>query len=201
MMMRNATRRVGLAVAVLALAAGVAGQARADLVVNGGFETGNLTGWTTTGNLGPESVTNDPNFVHSGSFGFSYGQVGALGFLSQTITTVVGQTYTFEFFQKTLSGTPNEFQAFFGGTKILDRVDSPVASTFTKYDFTEVATSTATVISFGLRQDPSFSALDDISVNPTTLSTPEPATIALAASAIPAGLVFWLRRRKRTAIA
>jgi hypothetical protein len=198
--MRNATRGIGLAVAVLALVAGPAERARADLVVNGGFETGNISGWTISGNPSPYFV--DAAHAHSGNDGFAYGFVTTLGFLNQTITTVVGQSYVFEFFQRTQDGTPNEFQAYFGGVQLLDLVNSPIASSFTQYDYTVVATSTSTVISFGMRQDPGYSALDDVSVNPTaSIASPEPGTIVLAASAIPAGLVLWLRRRKKTATA
>ena len=40
---RKATRRIGLAVAVLVLIAGMAGRASANLVLNGDFELGSLT--------------------------------------------------------------------------------------------------------------------------------------------------------------
>lgn len=199
--MKNATWRIGLAVAVFALIVGATGQARADLVVNGGFETGDLTGWTTTGNSGPDYVAGNI-IAYSGSYGFAYGQVGSLGFLSQTIATQAGQTYTFEFFQNTMGGTPNEFSASFDGHQLLDLVNSPFSGIFTQYDFTVVASTASTVISFGLRQDLSFSALDDVSVNPSGVSVvPEPSTFASACMAVLAGLGFAWRRRKQSATA
>ena len=42
-------KRATLILAALALLSGWPGQAKADLIVNGGFETGDFTGWTTNG--------------------------------------------------------------------------------------------------------------------------------------------------------
>ena len=45
----------------------------ANLIANGGFETGDFTGWTLTGNVDVSTrVTNarvDPKYVHSGFYG------------------------------------------------------------------------------------------------------------------------------------
>jgi hypothetical protein len=171
-----------LGLIALCSALATAGSAKADLVVNGGFEMGDLTGWTSTGG---NSVTNNPAFVHSGSYGLSYGAVGSPSFLYQDIASVAGQDYTFSFYQKTLAGTPNEFEAFFDGVKLLDLVNSPIASDFTYYSFNVVATSSSTEIRFGLRQDPAYSALDDVSVTPSAV--PEPASL----------LGYGWRRRRR----
>src|SRR5437773_4432346 len=72
---------------------GAAGQAKADLVVNGGFETGDFTGWTVAASftfVDPASpgVGGAGGFAtHSGSFYAAMGSVGALGTISQTLST------------------------------------------------------------------------------------------------------------------
>ncbi len=183
-----------LSVAFFGLAMSVA-SAGPNLVVNGSFETGDLTGWTVSGLTG---VTTNPAFVSDGSFGVSYGNVGSASPLYQDITTVVGQAYTFSFDQKTLAGFTNEFDASFGGVQLLNLFDSPVASLFTHYSFTVVATSTTSRVEFDLRQDPAFSALDNVSVNSIdAVSSPEPSTFAGAAlTVVVGGIVARIRRRR-----
>jgi hypothetical protein len=187
-----------LVVLTLLLAAGSA--ARADLVVNGGFETGNFSGWTQSGNVTFTSVQGAGTFPgpHSGNFFASLGPVGSLGFLDQNLATTAGTTYHLSYWLESDGGTPNEFQVQLNGVVVQDMTNIP-ASPGGKYeehtlDFT--ATSASTNLKLGFRDDPGFFGLDDISVN----AVPEPATLALAGSGLLTLLAYgWRRRRARQA--
>jgi hypothetical protein len=162
-----------------------------ELVVNGGFETGDFTGWTA----GPDNFV-ALGYGRDGGFGVKYGSLGVASPLYQTITTTPGATYTFSFFQQTRGGTPNEFQAYWNGGLILDLIDSPIAPTFTQYAFLEVATKSATEIRFGLRQDPSFSAMDDVSVQ-LAGTVPEPSSLLMVGTAVVLGGTGFVARWHR----
>src|SRR4029077_11878699 len=90
-------RKTPLLIAVLASAA-VSAHAQ-NLVANPGFETGNFTGWTLSGDTGFCGVTNQN--PHSGRFcavlATQHRPPPDYGFLDQTITTVVGQLYHVDF--------------------------------------------------------------------------------------------------------
>jgi len=164
---------------VIALAA-IAGPAAADpnLVSNPGFETGDLTGWSGSG------AFVDSNFnqgVNSGTYAAFFGAVGRLDSISQTIATTPGEFYTFSFHFSSDGGIPNEFQAYFGGTQVFESLNDP-ASPYTLESFTVAATDVSTTITFAARNDPTYQALDDVSV--TSNSVPEPATLALLGSAL-----------------
>src|SRR4051794_31218171 len=100
-------RTVSMMAVALLLASAAA--ARANLITNGGFETGDFTGWTQGGNTDNTSVSSNAVDVHSGTFGARLGPVGPNGLLSQTLATVVGSTYTIEFWRSYgAPGTPND---------------------------------------------------------------------------------------------
>ena len=61
------------------------------LVQNGSFETGDFTGWTTNGEFDYCSVNSDN--VHSGVYSAELGPEGTRNYISQTLTTTVGQKY------------------------------------------------------------------------------------------------------------
>ena len=69
------------------------GAAHAGLVVNGGFETGNFTGWTVTGpNLLNTNYGISTNTPEEGLYcAWFSGSATGLTFLSQTLATVPGQ--------------------------------------------------------------------------------------------------------------
>ena len=73
---------VSEAVNVSGLGQGVSGGG--NLVVNGGFETGDFTGWTETQNLGATFVS--PSYAHSGNDGAALGAVGSDNSLAQRLT-------------------------------------------------------------------------------------------------------------------
>src|SRR5262245_4914753 len=162
-------KRLVLGIAVVAALCGGVRQARADLVVNGGFETGNFNGWTVSGNTGFTGVANgnslpgDVNHfgAHSGTYAAFLGPVGSDGQLSQTQTlaTVAGQTYTFSFWLASTGGQPNDFTAFWDGTQVYSEVDPTsfgVGHNYQNHTFTVVATGSSTQITFSYRQDPAY---------------------------------------------
>ena len=191
--------------------------AHANLIVNGGFETGDLTGWSTSGDtfhifvcgagdvfacsdLGGESPDGAP---HSGGNALAFGpDTGAAdsGDLSQDVATVAGQTYDVSFFLENCvdsdSCTPNDISVSFGGTTLLSLTDAP-SSGYTQYTFLGIVVSgTTSTLTFSGRNENSFFLLDDISVTPgnTVVFTPEPATWMLSAFAL-AGVGLLARRR------
>lgn len=168
--------------------------AHADLVTNGGFESGNLTGWT---------VTNHPlaglGLGHTGKYGAVMQTVTAQDTISQTIATQAGAAYEVSFWLTQAVGADNDFIFNWdGGTPELSLLNAPVQG-YKQYTFTLTASSASTSISFGGRNGPGYFVLDDIAVNPGSTSTvPAPATLPLFGLALV--LAGAATRRKRTAV-
>jgi hypothetical protein len=201
--MRSLTRRLGLAVAVLGLVAGAAGHAKADLnlVLNGGFETGDFTDWALTGNPGFISIRSP---AHSGSFAASFGAIGSPTFLapSQNLTTTAGHQYSISFWLENDGGPANLFSASFGGDTLLSLSDQSPFS-YTQFTFTDTATSSSTPLQFAFQQNPSFWLFDDVSVTDITANitaaaaAPEPSTIAYTATGVlTLALLAWRKRHR-----
>ena len=164
-----------------------------NLVTNCGFETGDLTGWTQSGNTGHTGVAFDtPFFVHSGDYGLQEGPVGSDGFISQTLSTVPGAAYSITAWYNPSGSTPADFDIEWNGNTLLDVPDFPVTGWL---PYTVFATGTGSdLLTISFRDDPSFSGIDDISVTSVT-AAPEPGSLALLGAAF-AGLGL-LRRRSR----
>jgi hypothetical protein len=136
-----------------------------DEIANPGFETGSFAGWTQGGNTGSTSVGGPP-YNHTGLYGATFGPVGSLGSISQTIQTVPGQRYILSFWlDNPFGGTGTEFKALWNGGTLTDQVNPPPTG-WIDYHYTVTATSPTTVIEFDFRQDPSFWGFDDVSVSP-----------------------------------
>jgi hypothetical protein len=151
-----------------------------NLVVNGGFETGDFTGWT----LDSDDASVSTGYAHSGIYGADFGQVGSLGYLSQTLSTTPGTNYYLSFWLDCDGATPNEFQVSWDGNTLLDEANIPDVG-WTNIQFTVTATGNSTVLQFGFRDDTSNLGLDDVSVVPTQSSTgPPPFTWTTNAGAI-----------------
>jgi hypothetical protein len=176
-----------------------------NLVTNGDFETGDFTAWTQSGvltddgngNLYYAGVGVSAGQGVGGSYGAYMGPVGSMGYLTQSLATVAGQTYTLSWALdngETL-GLPNQFQVTWNGNAVFDQTNIPQQG-FQTYSFTLVATSASTSLAFGFQNDPTFFHLDNVSVD--AASSPAPVPVPAAAWLMASGLLglVGISRRK-----
>ena len=148
------------------LGLGITQSARANLITNGGFETGDFSGWTVFGT--DNDVVGDQPFTspHSGNFQALFGS--GSNSITQNVTTTPGSSYVISFWLAAdvrQGGSPSVSVNWGGSTIFSDSLTSPFG--YTEYTFTVNALSPATQLQFQF-----FSIfgnlfyLDDISVTP-----------------------------------
>ncbi|ODT71182.1 hypothetical protein ABS71_08200 [bacterium SCN 62-11] len=152
-------------------------------VVNGGFESGDFTGWTRDGDPYFTYVDTDANFgttlAHSGTYGAYLGPIQFQGSISQDLATVPGATYEISYWLANLGNGDNYFSVDFGGTVGKLFVNSTPFG-YTRFSFFAVASAAVTPLTFTFKNVPETWTLDDIAVD-----GPDPAPELNTAGALP----------------
>src|SRR5262249_44253403 len=102
--------------------------------------------------------------------------------ISQILATTPGATYNFDFWEASDGNLTNSFRATWDGATLVNLVNQGNTGGWIHFHFEVTASTNATPISFTLRNDPRFNALDDISVNEVAAAVPEPKWLEAAAS-------------------
>jgi hypothetical protein len=143
--------------------------AKANLITNPGFETGDFTGWTHVGG----SVTGTAFGVapHSGNFQAAF--INPADSLTQSVATTPGASYTIDFFlANTTLMAPNSFSVSWGGVTLLTLTNQSGFG-YTEYTFTETASTASTALLFQFSAGDHAWLLDDVSVNPVGVGVPD----------------------------
>jgi hypothetical protein len=189
------------AVSILMLGAS---SASASIVLNGGFETGDFSGWTETSTDAiPFPFVVQGSTVHSGTYAAALNGDPGENSITQTLATTAGQFYTFSFWldHPYTDNGPSDFSALWNGSPVL-QLTSPLSNfTWTQYSFTVQATNNSTPIEFTSREVPAYTYLDDITVDATDVPgdsvAPEPSALIIWSLLGVAGVAlrYWRRRK------
>ena len=175
-MTRSALLRSGFAFTALLVSA-FASSAPAQ-VVNGGFELGNLNGWTVVDTSNFTTIGNDPAYAKTGTYHANLGAFETIGSLSQTFATDAGGLYTLSFaLANDSSIATNQFSIYWDGSLLLalDNLAGGPGEAYTTYTFDNLAASgSSTTLEFRYRNDDDFFRLDDVAV----IAVPEASTIS-----------------------
>jgi hypothetical protein len=183
------------------------GISRADLIVNGGFESGNFDpGWHTFGNTGVSfspsvNVAASRNGVgpHSGNFMAFFGptsDTGGSGGIYQQLTVPANTTLHVSFWLADNGGTPvnTSFSATLGGINLLAPLINSAAFGYTEFTATVTTTVANPTLVFTFLHDAAYFDLDDVSV-----TVPLPSGAILSAGGLAGIAGFSMVRRKRFA--
>jgi hypothetical protein len=182
--------RKGSALASVCLVA-LASSAHADLVANGGFETGTFSGWTTFGAAG--NVSSSAPIPHAGAYGAFFSSASTAG-IRQTLAADVDDIIRLTFWLANRSGgSPTFFDAKLGGQTLITLSNAP-STGYTQYTFDVPVTAANPVLEFRFSHSPGRWDFDDVSaVNLVPL--PMGAAMGLAGLA-GVGLITRVRRRR-----
>lgn len=174
--------------------------AEAALVANGGFETGDLTGWTLSSESSLSGVDDASPYLGEYSF-FSGDSVPVT--LSQFVATDAGVAYTLSFWLKNDSGdSPNSFSVLIDGETI-GGIEDGGSSTYTNFLYDFIALGSTTALAFVILNETGYWDLDDVSVETSGQSgsgftvVPVPTGLPLLATGLGGlALAGWQRQKK-----
>ncbi|CAF4804404.1 unnamed protein product [Rotaria sp. Silwood1] len=114
-----------------------------NILVNGGFETGVLNGYsicnqnssTFSGGISPNQC------AHSGQYGFYDGSYANFDYLWQVLTTIAGKYYEINFWLLNLGLKPNSFKATIGPYIVSDESTTTTHATTTRVSTTTQSTT------------------------------------------------------------
>lgn len=190
------------AAAACAFALAASGAQAAQLITNGDFETGDLSGWAITGMMGVGTaaiynpccgVSGGPPGNHFAAFG--WGNETGVHSISQTLITQIGSLYSLTFDAGALGSGSQLLVTTAGGVTNAYSLtaNNNLNSTFTNYGFNFVGTGSDKV-TFAVTTSPDNidAVVDNVSVQG---AVPEPATWAMMLMGF-GGLGAVLRRRR-----
>ena len=153
------------------------------LVQNGGFETGDFTGWTLAGHTVINSASSGPtvyNAVESDTAGYQVAHSGTYGAflgdtqvatLSQVVPTLPGHSYLLSFWlNNPTAGTGQHFLVNWNtntaSANTIYRLDNPPVLGWTNLQFVLPAPGNSAVLQVGAENDSAGFGLDDVSLKP-----------------------------------
>jgi hypothetical protein len=191
-------RAVGIGAIVLMLLVSST-PARANIIANGGFETGQFDDWLP---IPPpvEAMFFVSGHPHTGHYAAWFGAIGIVDeTLSQQIPTVAGDRYVVDFWlAHGMSNHSNDFSVWWNGVQLMSIVNAN-SFAYTAYSFSVVAEGASSTLMFAGREVANFFTLDDVRVVPAEAQTaaqvvPEPLTLLLVGAGV-SGLMRSRRRR------
>lgn len=181
------------------------------ILVNGGFETGDFTGWTQSGwfidTLNPNSGVYDASTGCSGASCTTVGDPNS-AYLYQDVATTPGTTYALSFFYDAgqLPTFGSELLVLWGDptapslSNVVDFVDVDTSGAYAEYT-SVTATSATSQLEFLGRQDLDFYYLDGVSVTASgpVSSVPEPESLGLMLAGTACAALFqWVFKKVHT---
>ncbi|HVK42873.1 MAG TPA: PEPxxWA-CTERM sorting domain-containing protein [Phenylobacterium sp.] len=177
-MLLDRLKAVGVATSLAFTLAAAPGFAAAgtNLVANGGFETGDFSGWTTNAVSYPQNIVSNP--VRDGLFaaqieGYAHGP----NTLSQLVSTTSGQSYSLSFWYLQSAYVPNGLSVSWNGSNIFSSTNELLGA-YQQFSATVLGSGSDALV-FTAYNDSSFTFLDAVSVFGAVSAVPEPATWAM----------------------
>jgi len=171
----------------------ISSNVNASTITNGGFESGDLTGWACDGADYCES--RQSSFSHSGSYYMIGFDNDGFGTLSQTLSTIIGTTYNVDFWSFSNSSSDANILRYSVNGDTPSSVFRTLDWSLTSFSF--LADNISTTLEFLFETDDGTRTwhIDDVSVNSVS-AVPVPAALFMFA---PALLGFFGFRRKAKA--
>ncbi|MBY0307676.1 MAG: PEP-CTERM sorting domain-containing protein [Phycisphaerales bacterium] len=181
------TRTISLLSVCLGAALACSNVHAQNLLVNGNFGTGDLTGWTVTNAFA--GVSSFPGRGVGVAVAANYG-----GTLSQTFSTITGNTYRIQYYSWGEQFQGNYHRLDVNGTTLWSGFLVTAPSAFA-FDTQFQATGSLTTLNLNFQTVPGYGAIwfSDVRVTDVTV-VPAPAALPLMAGGLATGA---LRRRRR----